>query len=466
MLKRMCRVHMRRSLVLSAALLIAVGCYWVAVGCLTGKTPNYMTTEAQTVYDLKPWQLLGPIEIKSSAGEWASYTLFAPMGFNLVATIDRFVLAPIVLGRHFDAKQFSSCPRLLYVHAFLIGLSTLALFWLLRHTFALNAGILAAVIYFGMNDGFLHALYFVATIGLYTQILGAILSVAGMAHVLQHGPSRAAHLVVGTGIALAVLAHGQSAALPLAIAAAATIASWQWRIPYAQWRVAGHYLPLAGLALYFAMRFGTGVSETSRVSESQYVFSYPSKLLMLEDMIVNVTHHIANVIDSLIMPWPMFSVSIMLKLDMNTLNQYNLTYSKWPNMQYRLLGIWYVGLLFGLAIWGSVQVARRLLHARREPEAIVALLGFTLLWLGFVMHIPVMHRDYFEQPGFNVGYKAVLSMLGLALMIPFMWREGIAPRLVGLSPNLRLGVAVGLCAWLVLCAIGKVALQPPYYYPW
>jgi hypothetical protein len=77
-----------------------------------------------------------------------------------------------------------------------------------------------------------------------------------------------------------------------------------------------------------------------------------------------------------------------------------------------------------------------------------------------------MHRDYFAQPGFNLGYKSVLSVLGLALMIPFIWSELIAPRIAAMTPRAQNLIGLALCGWLVVCAIGKVALLPPYGYPW
>jgi hypothetical protein len=456
----------RRPFVLAAVLLVIVGGYWLAIGVKLGRAPNYMSTEGRTVLSLSPTQILGPMTIVDPEGKSPTYYMFSPLGFNLVAFLDRYVIAPLVVRKTLDVQTFTSARRLLGFHVGLIALATLTLGILLIQAFGWQWGVAASLIYFGLNDGFLHALYFVGTIGLHVQLIGAMACAAGLAHALVHGANRRNLAAIGIGLVAAILAHPQSASLPVALIAASAVAAWLWRLPWSRWGIVGLIFPLAGLGLYLLMRLGYGLAETGRVSEAQYVFAYPSKLLMLEEIVVNASYHIANVVDSVAMPWPMFSVAIFSKLDMGVLNQYNLTYSKWPNMHYRLLGLWYAGLLFGLAVWGSVTVARRLLSSPLAVPSAIAVIGLGLMWLGFSMHLPIMHRDYFAQPGFNLGYKSVLSVLGLALMMPFIWAELIAPRIAMLMPRTQTRIGAAICVWLALCAVGKVVLLPPYGYPW
>jgi hypothetical protein len=445
---------------------LLVTAYWTEVGLKTHKSPNYMSAEAQSFLETPGWALLGPVHVTDATGKWGDYTIFAPTGFNLAAALDRFIVAPMVLGAHFDRTAFTTASRLLFAHALGIALATLAVLVLLWRTHVPPASLAPTLIYFGLNDGYVHALQFVGTLGLYTMLLGAIVASAGLFQVMVRGPSRGAHIAVTAGLVFAVSAHGQSAALPCALMGASIVAALLWRIPVANLRVAGFYLPVLALALYFAMRLGIGLSETSKVTESQYIFTYPSFLLMVEEIVVNISYHVANTLDSVVMPWPMFSVAIMQKIDMNTYNQYNLVYSPWPNMHYRLLSQWYVGLIFGLALWWAVWMVRRLVASAPNPIVVLALLGFSLFWLGFLMHIPVMHRDYFEQPGFNVGYKSVLSILGFALTIPFMVDRAFASSTLRARPRARFATTSIVCLWFVACAVGKIVFQPSYYYSW
>ncbi len=443
--------------------------YWTGIERIIGKYPSYMSGEAVAVLSMEPLDFLKPIVVKDpSGGKWGDYVIFAPLGFNAAAALDRYVVAPLVLGKQAeDPAVFSYARRLAPLHILCLAALTVGAFLFLRYlTGHIPAAVLGAA-YLGLNHGASHPLSFVSTFGLYGLLAGGMLAVAGIVEVCRGTDTIQGRTLIkiGCGLALAVLSHGQAGALPLVLLAISAVAVLFWRVPFGKLMVSGCLLPGFFLVLYFTMHLGHGLGEINGVTESQYMFPYPSLTLKIEEAMLNISAHIANTIDGILFPWPMQSVAVMKNINMDLHNKYNLVYSQWPNMHYRMFGMWYIGLLFGAAIFFSAKIIRLLVKNRSVGDAVPAV-GLLLLWGGFFMHIPVMFRDYFLIPGFDIGYKASLSHLGFSIILAWAVVRYLQPRLAAFSLNRQGQVIGGIFFWIALCNFGKIALNKSYNFPW
>jgi len=70
----------------------------------------------------------------------------------------------------------------------------------------------------------------------------------------------------------------------------------------------GLILPTTIFAGYMLVKYPTlKLEATNAGQEAEYVFSYHSRGLMVEDMVSNASLHIADVIEPALFPWPMLS---------------------------------------------------------------------------------------------------------------------------------------------------------------
>jgi hypothetical protein len=136
-------------------------------------------------------------------------------------------------------------------------------------------------------------------------------------------------------------------------------------------------------------------------------------------------------------------------------------------MPYRMMGLWYAGLAFG-AFVATVVMALRI-AARSEPgERNVVILALCIFVVGMIMHVPIMHRDYFYIPGFATGYKISISYVGFVLLMLIFARRLIGGAWFGsLSSRLRAIIFTGACIYLIGSAILRTSfLNLPQNYPW
>jgi hypothetical protein len=223
----------------------------------------------------------------------------------------------------------------------------------------------------------------------------------------------------------------------------------------------GIVIPLLVFSVYMIFRYPSFVSETSSIKEAQCVFSYPAISLMIEDMVVNASLHISDTIDSVLIPWPLLSQSVIRNFDMNIWNPFNKAYAPYPSMHYRFLTDWYAGFLFCLFL-GITGLFALYLQKNRE-EGYSGVIGIFLVWTGFIVHLPVMHRAYFAMPGYLLGYKHVLSILGFSIFLGWAFKI-VWCRLT--RPLYYRGLLLLLSIWIVFCNYMKISLSLSRGYPW
>ena len=140
---------------------------------------------------------------------------------------------------------------------------------------------------------------------------------------------------------------------------------------------------------------------------------------MIEEILVNATHRIGSTFESLFFPHPMLSAAVTGKLDPNSINQYNSTYTAAGEYHYVSIADWYVGWITGIVITLRVVWVWYVFGSGSLNEVRATVLGLALLVFGFVEHLPIKYRTYFTLPTYAslLDYKQALSILGAGLIL-------------------------------------------------
>ena len=448
----------RADFLAQAALCAGVVVYW---SVLTVKTvrlvPSYageLTPIAQADW-LTIWTWI----------DYGNYFRYSPTGLLLVGLADRHILAPL-LGIPFPGQEFAQAKRLIPLFIGSFAVIALCTYRLCRF---LNLGVsasLAAGVFIGLNKGFAYYFRFVSTIATSLLILyAAAVLFFGMRYVRAR---RSADLVgYYVFLVLAVGAWEQWINLLVFLVAASTILVLQ----SARGRsrailVHGVLIPLLIGGIYVALHSRAFSRESSAVTEAQSVFSYPSAALMIEDVAVNTSLHVASIVEPLLFPWPMLSQSVLRGRDIDAHNRYNKTYTPYSAIHYRGIGDWYAGLLFGLFLSATTFLVWYLPARDENPSP--AVIGLLLTWAGFVVHLPIMYRTYFVLPGVAslLDYKHALSILGASILVGWCTQK-ILQNIRGRSRKVAFAVVV--VAWPAYCNYVKVALSMKFQwglFPW
>ena len=448
----------RADLLAQAALCACVVVYWSVLTLKILRLVPYYAGE------LKPIAQAGWLTMWTWI-DYGHYYRYSPTGLLLVGFADRHLLAPL-LHIPFPSEEFAQAKRLIPFFIASFALIALCTYRLCR---LLNLGVLAsfaAGMFIGLNKGFAYYFRFVSTIATSLLILYAIsVLFFGIRYVRTRRPADLVGYYVS--LALAVGAWEQWINLLVFLVSASIIlivrsGSGRSR-PIL---VHGVLIPLLIGGIYVALHSRTFWQESSAVTEAQSVFSYPSAGLMIEDVAVNASLHVASIVEPLLFPWPMLSQSVLQGYDIEVYNQYNRTYTLYSAIHYRGMGDWYAGLLFGLFLCATASLAWYL--SAREENPSPAVIGLLLTWAGFVMHLPIMYRTYFVLPGAAslLDYKHTLSILGASILVGWCTQK-IVQHIRGRS--LQVIFAVAVVSWLVYCNYAKVALTMQFrwgIFPW
>ena len=136
-------------------------------------------------------------------------------------------------------------------------------------------------------------------------------------------------------------------------------------------------------------------------------------------------------------------------------------------MFYRMMGLWYSGLAFGLTIAMIIYaIVRCRAHVRFEKQITIAAL--CVFVFGSATHLPIMHRDYCYIPGYMLGYKISIGYMGFVVLLVLMARDVLASRsFAGLSERQKVWLYSGAAIYYVCAAISRVVLgQSPHRFPW
>ncbi len=397
--------------------------------------------------------------------DYGQYFRYSPTALLPLGLIDRDLLAPI-LGISFPSPEFAAAKRLIPVFIALFVLIALCTYRLCRF-FGLGVpASLAAGFFIGLNKGFAYYFRFASTIATSLLILYAIGVVFfGIRYLRTRRPLD----LMGYYLALLLAVGAWEQWINLLVFLAAGSLILVVRLRDGRTRaiaVHGILIPLCVGGGYLALHFTTISRESTAVNEAQNVFSYPSVALMIEDLVVNVSHHLASVVEPLFFPWPMLSQSVLQRFNMEVYNAYNKTYTPFSGMHYRGIADWYAGLLFGLMLCATLVLVW---YFCRYPAGVLpGAVGLGLTWTGFLVHLPIMYRTYFALPGAAslLDYKHPLSILGFSLVVGW----GIQNALDRIpSPSAKVALWVLLVGWMAYCNYGKVTLSSQFAwgtYPW
>jgi hypothetical protein len=448
----------RADLLAQAALCACVAVYWSVLTVHTLRLlPSYggeLKAIAQADW-LTMWTWV----------DYGEYFRYSPTGLLPIGLMDRHLLAPL-LGISFPSQEFVQAKRLIPLFVAAFALIALCTFRLCRFLGLGVAASFVAGVFVGLNKGFAYYFRFVSTIATSLLILYAISFLYfGIRYVRTRRPTDLVGYYVS--LLLAVGAWEQWINLLVFLIAASLILVVRSESGGSRAIVVhGILVPLLIGGIYIALHSGTYSRESGAVTEAQSVSSYPSAALMIEDVAVNASLHVASIVEPLLFPWPMLSQSVLEGYDIEAYNRYNKTYTPYSAIHYRGIGDWYAGLLFGLFLCATAYLAWYLPSRAENPWP--AAIGLLLSWAGFVVHLPVMYRTYFVLPGAAslLDYKHALSILGVSLLVGW-WTQAVLQHIRG--HKLQLAFFVVFVSWIAYCNYTKVVLSMQFrwgLYPW
>jgi hypothetical protein len=395
---------------------------------------------------------------------FGKYKRFSPLGFGLWGYLDIHLLVPLLGKAGQSDAALADAGRLLWFHLLFLGLLCTSVAFVSWKLFRDATATTIIVLLVGLNDAVPFQFRFASTLLCYQ-----LQAITAFAIYFLVGVKKTATSFFGAlGCIVAILLVWEQG-LNLAIAVGAYLAivilrdvrkGWGWP----EWDAALLLATITAMIIYVVARIHGGAEESlSNNNEASYFFSYKNPLLMFDDLLLNFSGLIEQSIRQLF-PFPFESFAVLLGKDMNALNPYNLTYSQFPNMSYRMMGLWFSGfcfLFFWLLLCATVFVARR-----RGLEK-VALLAACIFVLGFALHLPVMHRDYFYIPGYAVGYKGSVSYVGFVFLIGLLlsgldWSRG-KWSIYGLAIK---APSLIYCYIAGSAVVRAIALTLPQRFPW
>ena len=393
--------------------------------------------------------------------DFGKYKRFSPVGFGLWGYLDIHFLVPI-LGKAGAADAIlAEANRLLWVHLAFLGLlcaSSAFVSWrLFQHSIVTTLVVLLV----GLNDAIPFQFRFASTVLCYQLQIATLFTIY---FVVVRERTWVTFFGAAGCIAFILLTWEQG--LNLAIATSAYLGililrQFREKGVFPRWDVFLFMSIALMMTIYLVARVQGGTEESlSSNNEASFFFSYKNPFLMFDDLLLNFSALVEQSIRQ-IFPFPFESFSVLLGKDMNQFNPYNLSYSQFPNMPYRMMGLWFSGLSFSL-FW--VFLAATIYSTRKSGRENAALLLLCIFGFGFALHLPVMHRDYFYIPGYAVGYKVSVSYVGFVFMIGLLaervnWHAAV--RILGFRP-------VSLVYGYVIAAaiLRAIALTQPQRFPW
>lgn len=439
---------------------LASALYWFAIAKFHGIVPVYGEAEVKLFLTARFGDVLGLMD-------FGQHKRFSPLVFGPLGFLDVHFFAPTP-GESGDLNSIIQASRLIWLHAAFAGLvCLLAGEVAYRLTSSLWLAVLAAVL-IGWNDSMGFEMRFASTLVCYGLRAAALLAIFFFVR-LAETPTRLNAVGLWGAVLIGLLSWEQGLNLALAvIAALATLicARRLWQKKRTSPQVIGCLLLVLLTTLaYCLFRIPAALEEAmGTVHEATYFFSYPSHLLMADDLMLNLSQLLLQSWRQL-MPFPPISFSVVMAVDMNDLNTYNLIYSKFPNMQYRLMGLFYGGIALAATVVLVWITAKNILRSCNSslPIQLIALFIFIL---GTAVHLPIMNRDYFFIPGYVLGYKASISYVGFVFLLLPPASRGID--WLRRRPIIEQRFVLTSCvAYIVVASMIRTALTPwPPVFPW
>lgn len=353
-------------------------------------------------------------------GKWYRYS---PTGVISVGIFDRYILSPL-LNIEFLSKSFSKATRFVYIYIPTFGLISILIYKLCRSLELDVVSSFISALFFGLHKGLSYSFRFMSITATTLMLIYGCFVIFFWIKYLKSGK--------------------KSLLIPYYLSFLLLMGSWEQWVNFLAFLILfsvvllflkrfnprtillnGIIIPIVLFAIYFGLRYPTMKTESSGITEAQYVFSYPSVSMMAEDMVSNASLHISDVIEPILFPWPMVSQSIIESENMLKLNQYD---AKWADplivgAHYRNLTDWYAGLLFGFFIALTLLLLYYLYKSK--GDSLILIIGLILTWTGFLAHLPIMYRVMFATPQFAgmMGYKHYFSTLGFSMIVGWLYMK-------------------------------------------
>jgi len=244
-------------------------------------------------------------------GNWYRYS---PTGILGVGLIDRYFYAPL-FNIEFVADTYSAfgaATRM--VPFFIINFIILAL---LTYVFSLELGLGSEIpfsigLLFGVNKSFSYFFRFMSTIAASLMMIYIIFALFFWIKYLRTQKKR--YLIPYYLFLLLTIGAWEqwlNFLVFLVLYSLITLFSVKEKENKKRILINGIAIPLLLFTIYLCFRIPQALNETSRVgAKAEYVFSYTSELVMLEEIICNASYHISDTIESLLFPWPMLSIRL------------------------------------------------------------------------------------------------------------------------------------------------------------
>lgn len=353
------------------------------------------------------------------------YYRYSPTAWFPLALLDRDVYAPM-LGINFPSPEFKVASRLIPFGIIEAGLLALAVFLLARSMKFSQKESFIAGIYMGSFKGIATFFRFASTVeAIFLLTIYISITVLFFLRYIQNYEKK---YLLGYYLffLLAVGAFEQWVNL----LAFLILFSLLFILINHKWNklviLHGILIPFFIFIIYLIGKYPYLKLESSNPGqEAEYVFSYDSEKLMAEDIAVNASHHIADVIEPILVPWPMLSRTVVDGIDPAQINLWNYNHFRsWTKAHYMAFHDWYAGLILGIFSFFSILMIFYIW--KRPKEYLTAGVALILIWTGFLANLPIMFRVHFIVPGYAglLGYKHMQSVVGAALLIA--WAYGKA----------------------------------------
>ena len=428
------------------------------------------TTSYYAVEELNFFQKASFWEIFSVMDFTGNYKRFSPLGFGLIGWLDAHIYVPLLGLSDTPVEQLARARRLVWFHPALLSASCFVTACVTWRTFKDQRLVAIAVLLVGLSDTVAFQMRFVSTLVCYVLQIGAILAIYYVAR-LEKDPSARTMMKIALCVTAALSVWEQGLDLAFAVAIALAVSIFTKRTSVARLRDLPEFsalaIVLAITATYLVIRLKTGVAEALTANrEASYFFSYGELLPMADDLLLNFSGLTLQAIRQFL-PFPPLSFSVMSGIDMNALNVYNTSYAQFPNMFYRLMGMWYSGAAFVLTL-AVVVYAVLLARARQGFERQLIVASLCVFVFGLVMHLPIMHRDYFYIPGYALGFKISISYMGFVMLIVLIAREFFRSAIfLKLSERAKSFLWSGFATYFICAALSRAFLgQLPNRFPW
>lgn len=403
--------------------------------------------------------------------DFGPFQRFSPLGVGLIGYFDANVIVPLLGIADLPIEELVVASRLAWLHPVLLFVELVLVYlvtWRLFRDYRLVALAVALV---GLSDTNAFQMRFVSTLVCYLLQISALLAIYYFTRLADKQSWGAVAALVGSVI-FALCLWEQGINLAVAMLAALMIALLIKRSNKEDIKSScefGAFLVIAALLVaYLMLRAKSGAGEAlSSNSEASYFLTYRKIAPMVDDLILNSSALSLQAFRQFL-PAPPLSLSVIRGVDMNVLNPYNLKYAQFPNMPYRMMTLWYSGASFVLALglvgFGIWQATFR----KMGSERYLILSALAVFLFGSVMHLPIMHRDYFYIPGYAVGYKISVAYMGFVVLIVLLAREFLMSSFYkGLLPKQRLSLAIFFWSYLGVAAASRAVLgELPQRFPW